>query len=173
MVQINSLNQIESVMLQLIADALNEVAEEAAKLMQDNVEKEVYAVGTQKGREYYYAGSREPTGQLKESIIHTSPVANGNEVTATVEHDKDKMAFHADTFLHGSNYFSPNDVRELLPMFIDQGLTGGIFGPKWENLKRPYFSKTKQELEAGLFEKLMTAALQKRGVSVGVSYTMK
>ena len=49
-------------------------------------------------------------------------------------------------------YYSPNDVRDLHLMFIDTGATGGIFGDLWANLKRPYFTNTKDELEAGLFK---------------------
>lgn len=170
--KINSLDQLESTLLPLIADALNEVAEKARDHMKKRVDTDVYAVGDHLGRKHYHDGAGEPTYQLRDSIVNTVPEIKGKEVTAKVKHDTDLMGFNADTFLHGSKYYSPNDVRDLLPMFIDTGATGGIFGDLWANLKRPYFTNTKDELEAGLFQRWMDEALRKRGIYTGVTSSM-
>jgi hypothetical protein len=71
-----------------------------------------------------------------------------------------------DHYLHGSYHYTPNDVREMLPYLIDQGKTGGLFGPKWENLTRPYMTNTRDELRAGLLKKWMIEALKKRGIKI-------
>jgi len=173
MTQINSFKQLEQVLLQKIADALNEVAQKAEKLLKEHVETDVYDVGTGIGREHYYDSSKKPTGQLRDSVVHSNPEVKGGEITAKVYHDKDLMEFEPDTYLHGSHYFSPEDVREMLPYFIDSGSTGSIFGPKWKGLMRPYFSNTKKEIEEGLLTKWWVEALNKRGIQVNVGVSIK
>ncbi len=172
MPKINSLNQIDEVLLPIIADALNEVAERAVELMKVHVDKDVYAVGDA-NRTYYHDGTGSPTYQLRDSIIHTEPAIQGKEVTAVVKHDTNLMQSDPDTFLHGSNYFSPQDVRSLLPTIINEGLSGPLFGAFWHKLKRPYFTNTKEELEKGLFQQWMAEALRKRGVRANVVSTIE
>lgn len=166
MAKIDRLSQIDTVVMRIIADCMNEVAERAVKLLQKHVVKDVYTVGDRKDRAYYYKGDAKPTYQLHDSVVHSKAEIKGLEVESKVFHDKDKMEFDPGTYLHGSNYFSPNDVREMLPYIIDQGKSGGMFGDKWKNLMRPYMSNTRADLDDGLVADWMTEALNKRGIKV-------
>lgn len=172
MTEIRSLKQLDAVLLQLLADCMNEVVVKAEKRLKEHVDTDVYAAGTAKGRTHYYDGSAEPTGEFKESITHSNTEISGDEVTAKVFHDKNKMRYDADTFLHGSSYFTPNDVREILPYLIDQGKTGPMFGPKWQDLTRPYMTNTREELNEGLLKQWMIEALSKRGIKVAGKWSI-
>jgi hypothetical protein len=165
---ITSWLQLEQVLLQIIVDCMNEVAQKVVQLLKDNVDKHVYDVGTAMGREYYYAGSKRPTGQLRDSVVKSDPEVKGNVIESKVYHDADLMDYEPETYLHGSNYYSPSDVRELLPLFINEGLTGGLFGEKWAGLKRAYMSITKEELKDGLLDQWMVEALRKRGIQASI-----
>ena len=163
----SSLDQLESYLLKIIADCMNEVGEKVNELLREHVQTDVYDVGTQLGRNDYYDGSSEPTGQLRDSIVNSTPKIKGNEVTTKISHDSQLMEYDAGTFLHGSNYWSPNDVRNMLPYFINEGQTGGLFGAVWENLKRPYMTNTYDELVSqSLVKKWMSEALRHRGFTV-------
>jgi len=162
---VKSFSQLETVLLQIICDCINEVAEKANKLLREHVDTDVYGAVT---RTYYYDGSASPTGQLRESITTKKAIIKGNQVEAEIYHDSDKMEYDPDTYLHGSRYYSPNDVRDMLPYFIDQGKTGSLFGPAWEAIKRPYITNTKTELSDGLLDRWMIEALKKRGIKTSV-----
>ena len=166
--QITSWSQLEQVLLQAIVDSMNEVAQKVVQLLKDNIDKHVYDVGTAMGREYYHAGSKRPTGQLRDSVVKSEPAIRGSAIESRIYHDTGLMDYEPDTFLHGSNYYSPSDVREFLPLLINEGLTGGLFGDKWAGLKRAYMSITKQELSDGLLDRWMAEALKKRGLSVSI-----
>lgn len=166
MAGINSFSQLESVLLQILTDCMNEVADRAVGQLQKHVKQDVYKVGDDMGRNYYHYGDKAPTFQLHDSVVRNEAEVKGREIESRVYHDKDKMVFYPGTYLHGSNYFSPKDVREMLPYLIDQGKTGGMFGDKWKELTRPYMSNTRDELNNGLLVKWMIEALNKRGVKV-------
>jgi hypothetical protein len=152
---------------------MNEVAQKANELLKEHVETDVYDVGTALGRNYYHDGKNKPTGQLRDSITNTNAKITGNAVEAEIYHDSSKMDYNADSYLHGSRYWTPNDVRDILPYLIDQGKTGGMFGSAWENLKRPYLTNTKKELSDGLLDKWMQEALKKRGINISVGVSVK
>ncbi len=167
MAKVNNFSQLESVLLQILTDCMNEVADRAIVKLREHIEIDVYKKGSDMGRNYYYDEKCEPTYDLHDSVVRNEAEVKGKEITSRVYHDKDKMGIDPDTFLHGSNYFSPNDVREMLPYIIDQGKSGSFFGDKWKNLTRPYMTNTRKELDEGLLVQWMTEALNKRGIKVG------
>jgi hypothetical protein len=159
------ISQLEQYLLKVIADCMNEVGQKVQELFKKHVQTDVYDVGSYLGRNNYYDGAGEPTGQLMESVINTKPVVSGNQVTTEIKHDSDLMNVNPNTFLHGSNYWNPNDVRDMLPYLINEGKTGGLFGAVWEGLKRPYITNTYEELVSkDLVKKWMIEALKKRGI---------
>ena len=163
----NNFAGIEKYLLKVLADCMNEVGGKVDDLLKEHVQKDVYDVGTSLGRDYYHNGSSSPTGQLRDSVTHSKPTTSGNEVSTEVHHDSSQMDYNPDTYLHGSNYWSPNDVRDMLPYLIDSGNTGGLFGSVWEGLRRPYFTNTYNELVSkDLVKKWMMEALKKRGLNV-------
>lgn len=151
-------SDVEKYLLKVINSAMDDVADDSKKLLEKHVSTDVYDVGTDMGRLYYYDDTKKPTGQLKSSITSSKDAISNNSVTVSIHHDFDKMEYDVDTFLHGSNYWSILDVRRLLPYFIDQGKTGGFFGAKWKGLARPYISNTRNELKNGVAKKYMINA---------------
>lgn len=165
--QVSSWGQLENYLLQIIADCMNDVGEKVNKLLKEHVQTDVYDVGTQLNRNYYHDEDVEPTGQLRDSIVNSKPSVDGKKVQTEIYHDSNLMEYDAETYLHGSNYWSPNDVRDMLPYLINEGKTGGLFGSVWEKLKRPYMSNTYDELVSkDLVRKWMIEALKKRGLQV-------
>ena len=165
MPEFSSYSQIEPILLKILMDAISEVGDRANKLLREHVVSDVYNIGDSMGIESY-----KRTGDLESSVTTSNVKVYGNELEVQVFHDPDKMEYDPENFIHGSRYFEPNDVREMLPYLIDQGKTGGMFGNKWKDLMRPYMSNTIAELKDNTLEKWMVEALAKRGVSV--SFTM-
>lgn len=163
----NNYESLEQHLLKIIADSMNDVAKRVEDLLKQHVQTDVYNVGTSMGRKYYYNDTKQPTGQLKESVISTKPETKKNEVSSKIHHDSDKMEFKPDSYLHGSNFYKPKDVRDWLPYLINEGKTGDLFGSMWANLRRPYITNTYDELVSkDLIRKWMIEALKKRGLKI-------
>ncbi len=173
---INSYSQLEAHLLKILADCLNEVSKKVEDLLKEHVQEDVYDVGSRipngdkQGRQYYYNGTKKPTGQLKESVTSTEVQIVGNEVTTKIHHDPNAMEYDAPTYLHGSSFYDPGDVREMLPYLINEGKTGDLFGEVWHKLRRPYMTNTYNELiSQDLVRKWMIIALKSRGLNVKIN----
>ncbi len=150
-------------LLKIIKECLKEVADKVNDKLRSHVDSDVYI-----NRNNYYAnGSGQPTYDLRESITTDEISQSGNEVSTKVFHDKNKMAFDPDNFIHGSRYWKSGttDIRDILPKIINDGLSGDLFGNGWWQDERPYFTNTLNELKSqGLIKKWFKEALNKRGI---------
>jgi len=165
MATFKNLKGLESYLLTVLSECMNEVGEKVETLMKQHVDIDVYKKGEDLGRNYYYNHSKPPTptGQLRDSIIHSKAEISGKVVSTEVYNDPELMQNDPSTYLHGSNHWSTSDVRDMLPYLINEGKTGGLFGPVWENLKRPYISNTFEELvDKKLVKQWLKESLEKR-----------
>jgi hypothetical protein len=157
------LSQLNNYLTKILRDCLQEVADKVNDKLRYHVDEEVYI-----NRNNYYAdGSGEPTYDLRESITTDEIKQSGNELSTKVFHDKDKMRFQPDDFIHGSRYWKDGvtDIREILPKIINDGLSGDLFGSGWWQEERPYFTNTINELQSqGLIKRWFKEALAKRGI---------
>jgi len=143
---------------------ITELIEKIEDVVKEHVETDVYDVGTSVGRENYYDDSGEPTGQLRDSI-KVEVIQEGMDVFFDIKNDPSIMDFDPDTFLHGSDYYSPADVRSFLGNILNDGTSGGLFGGRWQGLKRPYLTNADEELKRKI-PQWWKEALRKRGLDV-------
>lgn len=157
------LSQLNNYLMPILRECLQEVADKVNDRLRYHVDGDVYI-----NRNNYYAnGTGEPTYDLRESITTDEIKQSANEVFTKVYHDKEKMRFQPDDFIHGSRYWKDGitDIREILPQIINDGLSGSLFGEGWWQEPRPYFSDTLQELQSqGLIKRWFKESLNKRGV---------
>jgi hypothetical protein len=155
---ITDLSQLNEYLLQIIADCMNEVAQKVENLMKEHVETDVYS---------YDHSFYERTGQLRDSITYTDPVQNGNEIVSEIGNDTSQITSDPKHFIHGSKYWTPNNVSDMLPYLINEGHTGDFFGSAWENLARPFETNTYNELVSkDLIKEWMIQALKEHGLEV-------
>lgn len=163
MATFGTLEGLESYLLDVLAECMNEVGRKVANLMKEHVQTDVYDKGTELGRSYYYDGEVQPTEQLMNSVEHSKVEKSGKSVSTTIANNPDFMLNEPNTYLHGSNYWRKKDVREMLPYLINEGKTGGLFGEVWEGLSRPYITNTFNELvDKDLVRTWLKQALEKR-----------
>ncbi len=145
---------------------LGEVALKASEKLIAHLDSEVYI---NRNTSYAY-GTGQPTYDLRNSVTASQVEKVGGELQSKVFHDKEKMSFSPDDFVHGSRYWKDGvtDIRELLPKIINDGLSGDLFGQnQWWQEERPYFSNTLKELESkGLIKKWFKEAMIKRGFNI-------
>lgn len=162
----NSLSQLNNYLVnKVFPNVLQYVANKANELWRENTDKYVYEAGNRTN--YYAYGTTQPTFELRESISNSEVTKNGDSAEIRVYHDKDKMRFEPDDFVHGSRYWKDGftDIREILPKIINDGLSGDFFGSGWWQEERPYFSKTIEEIQSkGLIKKWFQEGLAKEGI---------
>ena len=160
-------SQLQEYLMKCTKIALDEVGEKVNELLREHVDDDVYKKGYQT-KEYAY-GTSQPTFTLRESITTSDVQTKGNEAQVSVYHDKNKMAFDPDNFVHGSRYWrdGTTDIRDYLPMIIDMGLSGDLFGSGWWQDERPYFRNTLAELrDNGKLKQWFKEALVRQGLKV-------
>ena len=144
---------------------LQYVADKANELLRQHVDSDVYQAGNRTN--YYAYGTTQPTFELRDSISNSDVQVSGDSAEIRVYHDKNKMRFEPDDFVHGSNYWRDgvSDVRDILPLIINNGLSGDLFGSGWWQEERPYFSNTIKEIQSqGLIKKWFQEGLAKQGI---------
>lgn len=165
MKQVKTYSELFKGLLDILYDVVIEVGDKINDKLRYHIDEEVYI----NQNNYYANGTGQPTYELRESVTTSEPKKTGNSVSVKIFHDKNKMSFAPDDFIHGSRYWKDGltDIRELLPLIIDQGLSGNLFGEGWWTEPRPYFSNTLEELKNnGLLKKWFREALVKRGLKV-------
>jgi hypothetical protein len=78
---------------------------------------------------------------------------NGMGAQGTITQDYSLMSFDPDTYTHGSEYYSPEDVRPFLANIIYEGLTGKLFGDGWWRNARDAWTPLINKLESGQLDK--------------------
>jgi hypothetical protein len=75
------------------------------------------------------------------------------------------MEYDSATFLHGSDFYQPTDVRGFLAEIINEGKSGDLFGEGFWREKRPFWDKSLQELlDNGQIDRWMRESMKKHGL---------
>ena len=69
-----------------------------------------------------------PTGEFYEAWKQGIVKNLGSLFSSEVYYDPSNMSVDPENFIHGSNYYYTDDVRDILPYIIFQGNAGHIFG---------------------------------------------
>ena len=157
----DNLKQLEVYLLKAITDSMEDVGKAVEQKTREVIEREVYQNPTDSGLAEY-----ERTRELKNSLIHTTPKKNNNEVTTEIKHDESNFGHYAP-----NQHMSVVDGRELpidaLAEIVNFGKSGKIFGEGYWTKPRPYIEITKEEVEKEkLHVKAMKESLIKKGFDV-------
>ncbi len=111
------------------------------------------------------------TFQLRDSITATRAKKSGSEIIVGLYHDKNKMDYDPENYVHGSPGW---DIRYFLPEIIDHGASGT---PRWgANQMFPadgawrrdtmYIQNTVSDLQSGRFQHWLSENMRERGYIV-------
>lgn len=156
---VTSMAQLEEELKKMILASMNTIAIEAEKELKDSVQKLVYDAYTPK----YY----KRTGELKKSISR-DVYQVGSFTTAKIYHDISKMRQHAPTqnYRMGTHYstvksYFPQEYAYFVPVTIDEGTSGEIFGKGAWTEPRRYFSTFVDKMSTVFSEKLRSQLIRK------------
>ena len=161
MAQITNWGMLEVVLQQILVDVLNEVGELVENRMRYYIDEDVYL-----GHNRFYAdGTGQPTYEFRKSVTRdTAKVVRNGEVRVKVYHDTKVMKSDPENFIHGSKYWSPNDISTYLPEILAFNKNGRLFGAN-EIERDNYWYDTLDSLQkGGELRKWLMTALRKRGI---------
>lgn len=118
--------------------------EEKAKIALENVTSEVlelfktqyvdkYVYNSHGANQVYHGGSAKPTGQFREAWEWEDIKKVTNTLVTAMWYNPKNLSFDSDTFLHGSKYSSPTDVRNTLMDILN---TSGYSSSLWLSVSR-------------------------------------
>lgn len=118
---------------------MEKIIDEVLKLFKKNyIIKYIY--NGHKQNVIYHAGSGRPTYEFLDAWEFTQITKQLNILSATLFYNPKSMSFDQTTFLHGSRYSRPNDVRNNLMDILNKS---GYSSSLWLSVSRsvPYWDK--------------------------------
>lgn len=153
-----SLSALEVYLTKMIKDSMEDVGKKCEVVVREKIEEEVY-------QNPVNPSTYERTRELKNSLIHTSPVQNGSEIITEIKHETD---------LIGS--YSPNQHMsvqtgepfiEPLAEVVNYGKAGHIFGEGYWTEPRPYMDDAREEIKQDkLHVQSLKESLRNKGIQV-------
>lgn len=86
--------------------------------------------------------SYTPTGEFYSAWKSDIATRLGQYFTSSVRYDGDSLSLDPDNFVHGSNCYEIDDVRDILPWIIFGGNSGDLFGKGFWTQSRDAWTPT-------------------------------
>lgn len=155
------MNDLNKYINTILVDTVRAVGKKAMNHLKDNIQKYIYDYGDGKRTTY------DPTNQFLNTPTHVVST-NGNTAQVEIYSDTNRMGFDADRYIHGSNNWIVNDIRQWLPEILNENRSGNLFGSNtWFQNREPYFDITVKELiDDGLALKWLKEELKARGLDI-------
>jgi hypothetical protein len=155
MPQFNNLNELNTWLSQQIAQSMNDVGEMVVEKVKEHIESDVYSFDPK---------VYQRTNELKESIVHSTPIVNGDTVEVSIY--PDAQLIHPSPPNQHQSVISGDDYSPYVAITVEEGTSGKLFGEGYWTEPRPFMENTVAELEgSGLFADALKISLNKKGIN--------
>ena len=152
--------KLQAILLNDFNHIINEVTSKLLKNLQESIEKEVYNAGTPSPDGY---SRNKMNGGLKGSFEQLNAKTTGLTIESKVEQDPMSMKIDPENYIHGSNDWYQDDIRDILATMIIEGTSGPRFGEGFWREPRDFWEPFIKELnENG--NKFIKEAFKNRGI---------
>ena len=152
-----SMKDLNKYLEKMIADSMSDVGGKIVETTQEQVQKDVY--DAYKPEEY------RRTMELKNSLVFTPPIRDGEFISTTIMHDTNLIGSYAPN-QHYSVVNGDSSIHSIAEIVHD-GKSGLIFGTGVWTKPRPYFLNAKDLIQKDkIHVKAMKDALGKRGINI-------
>lgn len=161
-------SEMENIFSQIGREAIIDITRE----MKNRIEEKIFEKGigfSSKGEGYY-----NPTGEFQEAWITEIPKRISSDEYQGEMHYEPYMikTISPENFIHGSNYWSQDDVSDILPNLIFEGKSGDFFGKGFWTEPRDAWSPMISSMDNS-FSKLMRDSFAKQGVKLDTKRTYR
>lgn len=94
----------------------------------------------------------------------TDAHSEGNIVESEISENPMKLNTDSDNFIHGSNFWNLNDIRDLLAEIVIEGESGPLFGSGPWTFPRDFWTPFIELLEDGTIEKIIEKEFKLRNI---------
>ena len=151
--------QLDAQLLFDFKGIIDEVSYKILQALLESIEKEVYNAGIpQLYHRHRYAGGLLGSWEKSDAKIL------GQEVYSRIDSNLNMMVTYPDEFIHGSNHWVMDDIRELLAEIIIEGKSGPLFGEGFWTQPRDFWTPVIEMLTNGKVDKLIENAMTTRGI---------
>lgn len=151
-----SLSELFAKLNQQIAISMNEVGEAVVEKVKEHIDTDVYS---------FDPSVYQRTNELKESIVQSQPVVNGNTVQILIY--PDSSLIHPSSPNQHQSVITGDDYSPYIAITVEEGTSGKLFGEGYWTEPRPFMENTVVELEgSGLFKDALRISLNKKGINV-------
>ena len=159
--------KLQAILLNDFNHIINEVTSKLLKNLQESIEKEVYNAGTPSPDGY---SRNKMNGGLKGSFERLNAKTTGLTIESKVEQNPMSMKIDPENYIHGSNDWHTDDVRDILADIIINGRdaeksphVGPKFGEGFWREPRDFWEPFIKELNAN-GNKFIKEAFISRGI---------
>jgi uncharacterized phage-associated protein len=159
---IRSEQELIAIMEQKAGEAMEAAADEIHELFQrEYVLKHVY--DSHGGNMVYHAGMGQPTLEFMEAWVWTPLRKEASRLVKEMWYNPSTMSFNIDTFLHGSKYSRPENVKaSLMDILNKKGYSSSL----WLSVYRPiaYWDKFISDMfDNGKLERILSKHFLEKG----------
>jgi len=152
--------KLQAVLLNDLNSIIDEVTSRLLKNLQESIEKEVYNAGTPSSDGY---SRNKMNGGLKGSFERLNAKTTGLTIESKVEQNPMSMKIDPENYIHGSNDWYTDDVRDILADIIINGASGPKFGKGFWREPRDFWEPFIKELNTN-GNKFIREAFKNRGI---------
>lgn len=156
-------NNDDDLMRILVSDMNSIIDSVSAKLiarLEEYIQSEVYNAYSPKVYERQGAN-----GGLLGNWEQVPNDIRGNVITSIIrENEPTQLALDSDNFIHGSNFWSKDDIRDLLAEIVIMGKSGPLFGDGPWRFPRDFWTPFIKLLDDGTVDTLIETEFKKRGI---------
>lgn len=160
--------ELNLALLKDFRDMLDKVAAEILQKIVDSIDKEVYGAGTPSSNGYQ---RNKLQGGLSGSFEKTKATIQGQQIESTIDQNPMSMVHDPDNYVHGSNDWSSDDIRDILADMIIAGgddsvhpHVGPRFGSGFWTRPRDFWTPILTDLQNGVYDKFIESEMTQRGI---------
>ena len=150
-------NELLNIMKVAATKALNGITKEVIDIFKEEyIMKMIYEQHMPNVK--YHADTRTPTYEFKNAWDWTPIKDDVTKLSTMLWYNPDKLNFNNETFLHGSVYSTPEDVRASLMIILDKrGRSSSLWLSSTANRKKAYWQEfIKTMFDNGGLTKIVT-----------------
>lgn len=143
-------NQLLSYLKLQVAASLKETGEYLESKVKEQIDHDVYS---------FTPTQYKRTGDLKDSVVSTTPINAGNTVSVSVEHNTNLIHNHI-------SQVDGMDVSPYIPYYVNEG-AGSLFGEGFWTQRRTYIDDVITSLRStGSHVEVLRRSLKNKGINI-------
>lgn len=152
-------DELNAALLNDFMGMIDELTIEFLNKLLEYIETEVYDVGSPQ-----WYDRNKLNGGLLGSFEASNTKKVMQRIFQTIAQNPNSMILDSDEFIHGSNYWVMDDIRDLLTEIVVEGKSGKLFGDGFWRQPRDFWTPMMDFLQTAEADKIFENIMTKHGI---------